>query len=694
MPQHSSQYVPVYRTRKVNTDHKNIEKILINTPNLFHRMVKYWDNCGRTLSGFDTETTGLDTEKEKLVGCSFAFSFNKAFYLPFGHNKEGSQNLPSRYINEVGSLLDASDKVLMWNKRFDLRVRRDMMQHDISVPNDVDPSILVFNWDSNIGLPALKRTAKEILGWELEDFSDTFGKNANLSHYSPEEVLDYACLDAVLLLHLYRAAYHMYGKAGYIIDVDEKVMRLMLDLEDLGHPIDREWLEQLGPCIKTEMKQIMEHIKKLLNKEVNPNSPQQVAKALLSLKIDTGEQTATGNMSTGEAQLKKVQNKHPFVNDVIRYRKLSKASSTYIKPLLAAVQSSRPVRFAYKTTNVPTGRFSGGTRGNNTYFTKVNIQGVTKSKSLDYFAIPGESEKSVLGWLFHPISKDENGNRIACGKVIGTDIEGWVVEGKDTANSLRKVFTCHPNHYYCHFDYKAEEMRIPANLSKDPVMIQMFLSGQDPHMQTAYMMFDEENYNSDFRKSAKILNFNLLFGGQKYSIGEKMGIPPVEAQHQIDKWWSVFNTLRLWKEDLVKKSRERGYVRTAFGRYRQVKFWTSSPIRGIRAFGDRTIVNSKIQGTAADIIRIALVRLSDADLLLAETNRFLSTVHDEVNFSIHKDCVLDNIPKIIDCMSVTKKGWQIPMEVDFEIGFSWGESWPFHFNPEGQLVPTGTWVRK
>jgi DNA polymerase I-like protein with 3'-5' exonuclease and polymerase domains len=704
MPQHAAGLVPVYRTLKVDTSHRNIDKQLINTPELFDRMVRYWDKCGKGLVGFDTETTGLDTTQANLVGCSLSFSYGRAFYLPFGHeNTEGSPNLSREILPKIATLLDSSERVLMWNKRFDLRVRRDMMGHDISVQNDFDPSILVFNWDTNIGMPALKKMAFEILGWDLKDFADTFGKNANLSHYTPEEVLDYACMDAVLLLHLYRASAHMLESAPFIINLDEQIMRIMLELEELPHPLDIKHLENLGPEILKDLKDTKAAIEKSLKKEINPGSSQQVGRALLELKIDTGAKTKTGRMATGEEYLTRIENRHPVIPMILRYRKLQKASGTYIQPLLKSSADNHPVRFAYKTTMVPTGRFAGGSKETNPFFTKVNIQAIIKPFSRNFLAIPNTGKKSVVGWKFLPIDRLDDGTLQVKGHTIGTEVNGkpvydecvksgYIVEGKEPTSNLRKAFKCHPDHLFCHFDYKAEEMRLPANFSKDPVMIDMFLSGKDPHTQTAYMMFGKENYNSDFRKKAKICNFNLLYGGQKYSIAEKLKCSPAKAQEYINRWWKVFGVLEQWRDGLITKGRRQGFIRTAYGRFRRVKYWTSSLSRGIRSFGDRTIVNTKVQGTGGDIMRIALVQLYNAGFLTSKECSFLSSVHDEVNFSIHRDRVVDTIPKIYHCMDIKRKSWMVPMEIDFELGFSWGELWPFHFDSTGILVPTGQWI--
>jgi len=711
MPQHTSQYVPVYRTKKRDDgQYKNISMILVDTPAKFRKMVELWKQSPKIV-GFDTETTGLNHTTADLVGCSIAFDRTYSFYLPFGHQiTDESPNLSIDHFALVTKLLDKSERVLYWNKKFDKRIRRCNGHTNLRDDHEVDLMIEVYNWDTNVGMPALKPSAKEILGWNLDSFETKFGKDANLSMYRPREVLEYAGFDAVLLLYLYDKIPDIKPRSNLLLKIDEKAASVIADdIEEQETPMDKRELTKLQVQFMADMKALEEAINREAKQKLNPESPKQVREFLIAHKIDTGSTTKKGDsMSCGVDALTKVKNAHPVLEMILKHRKLKKALGTYIKPL----QESEHPHFAYKTVQVATGRLSGGTDKKNDFFTHVNIQGVTKSAAMDYFAIQESSpsfaifqqaqiypkcfKRNVEGWYFFPVEYRGENKEEAWVKNfrIGRDIwDGYITEGFDPRNNIRRAFVCREGDYYVHFDYAAQEMRLPANFSEDKTMVKMFLSGEDPHKQTAVMLFGEANYNRDARKIAKILNFNLLYGGQKYSIAEKLRTSPEKAQDYIDKWWGLFSGLNRWKDLTIKKAINDGYVRTAFGRVRRVSFWANSTNYAVRAFGERTIINTIVQGTGGDIVRLALIRANALNLTNSIDCRTLSAVHDEINYSVKQERIYEVIPQIQHVMAIRKPEWKVPMEVGLAVGFSWGEMWDFKFT-NGVLIPDGKFYGK
>jgi len=707
MPQHVNDYTPVYQTTKIDNRYKDISMILVDTPKKFKTVVELWKDSPRIV-GFDTETTGLNHEKVDLVGCSIAFDRRYSFYIPFGHLiKDGSPNLDLEYFQLVNTLLNKSERVLYWNKTFDKRIRRAFGHTNIREDNETDLQIEVYNWDTNVGMPALKKSVYTILGWNLPSFTTKFGKDANLAMFRPKEVLEYAGYDAVTLLYLYDKIPSIYPRSKYILNLDEKSCNSIAKIEEMPMPMNKVELKKLHVQYKAELKELDNQITKLAKQKINPNSPKQVSSFLISQKIDTGAKTKTGNMSCGADALNGVKHKHPALELIVKYREVQKAIGTYIKPMVV----DGPIRFGYKTCQVSTGRLAGGTDKKNDFFCHVNIQGIPKAPSLDYFAVfenlnaylrikeegqfPEDFKKNVEGWYFFPVTYVGEDKVPYVGNLqIGVDIfDGYIVEGFNPENNIRRAFVCREGDYFVHYDFSAQEMRLPANFSKDPVMELMFLSGEDPHGKTAIMLFGEANYNRDARKIAKILNFNLLYGGQKYSIAEKLECSPEEAQIYIDKWWNLFAGLRRWRNSLIKKGKSEKYIKTAFGRIRRVGFWVNSMDYKTGLFGERTIINTRVQGTAGDIIRTCIVRADKLDLLYSEICRILTTVHDEINFSVRKGEICQTLPRIREAMWVQKDDWVIPMDLGLSIGFSWGEMWDFEF-VDGKLIPDGKYITK
>lgn len=708
MPQYISTYTPAYRAKK-KTSLPHIDMILIDTPKKFKKMVSLWKDSPRVV-GFDTETTGLNHTKVDLVGCSIAFNRAYSFYLPFGHMVvDGSPNLPLEYFGLTQELLNRSKCVLYWNKKFDKRIRRAFGHTDIPEDQECDLQIVYYNWDTNVGSPALKSTLEEALGWQLPSYEEKFGKNADLSMYRPKEVLEYAGYDAVSLLYLLDDVNNRFlDRDKFLLHMDEVVTNVISDIEETPMPINKEVLKELQVEYKGEMKSLQEKIDGIAKQKLNPESPKQVQSYFISNKIDTGEKTKKGSMACGEKQLERIKKSHPIIPMILEHRKMRKLMGTYLKPLV----DSPEVHFAYKTCQASTGRLSGGTDKKNDFFTHVNIQGIPKANSMDYLACYKDSDsyrilelsgqfdacfkKNVEGWYFFPVRKDikDDGVDYWVGEfLVGRDLEGCITEGFDPKGNVRRAFECREGDYYVHLDFSAQELRLPANFSHDKALVEVFLSGLDPHRQTAIMLFGEENYNGDMRKIAKILNFNLLYGGQKYSIGEKLHTTPDKAQEYIDGWWNLYRGVQMWRNKLILQGKKTGVIKTAFNRIRRVSFWLNSQDYSVRSFGERTCINTTVQGTGGDIIRLALIRAAKLGLHKSLECLILSVVHDEINYSVKKEKLYEIIPQILKAMNVKRKNWKVPMDLGLAVGFSWGEMWDFDF-VDGKLVPSGEYIKK
>lgn len=701
-------YKPVYDTGLKDDSYKNFQCILIDDEDKFNRLLTLWDKSDKTLVGFDTETNScLDPEKLKMVGCSIAFNKEYGFYLPFYHTV--GQVLPLDCFTKLERILHEAGTVLYYNTRFDLRVQRKY-GHDISKINDFDISLAVWNWDTNVKMPSLKKVAiKYLLGWDLESFEERFGKIQNLAMYFPEEVVEYAVYDSISLLHLYEKCTPIIKEAHLPISLDNMLTRTIMKIEDTPHPLDIDTAVALNEEIITSLQKLEQEIYDLIGYEFKISSHEQLARELLRLGLDTKEYTdKKKTMKTGLRFLKRLEKQHPVVSKIMEYKKLSKLLNSFVSSLVESYREDLGgCRFAYHLTDAPTGRLASGNDEKNTYFGNLNIQAISKSSAVEYLAIPAHPQdpNAILGYSFLPLTKlEKDGETVLCtktGRVVGKDITGILVEGQEQRNNVRRVFIPHKNHWFVHFDYKAQELRIPANLAQDQYMIDTFLSGRDPHEQVAILMFGAENYNKDKRKIAKILNFSTLYGASKYTIAERLGCSVDEAWEYMNTWWKIQSGLKRWKTHVENQGRQHGFVKTAFGRIRRVGYWfnklNDQGNKDFRAegFALRTCINTSVQGAAGDMMRKALVFLDK--ILLNEYPssdiQILSSVHDEINFSIAKDRIAEVVPKIEKIMSDKLDTWPVNMEVDMEVGTSWGFMFPFKlengvFQPNGKSVET------
>lgn len=234
----------------------------------------------------------------------------------------------------------------------------------------------------------------------------------------------------------------------------------------------------------------------------------------------------------------------------------------------------------------------------------------------------------------------------------------------------------------------AEELRLAAGLSKEPVLYNAFKTGQDPHKMTAIKMFGEDNYNKDRRKDAKISNFGLLYDGNEYTLASATGKDIEECRILYKQYWKTMSTLKMWKRQQVTKCYQNGGVcYTAYGRPRRLLYYLNHPLDKMRSFGERSVCSHIIQGTGGDIMRMTLIKLYKSLFIpYAKDSGFIGCVHDEIVFWVNKDIVLDVVHQVQDIMEVTVPTSDIKLETSVEVGNSYGYTFPFKWE-NGILVP-------
>lgn len=462
---------------------------------------------------FDTETTGLDFEEIDLVGYSFCLDGKTAYYVPVYHFQyEG--NLGEESVKFIYERMCEAKKVFMYNMRYDARImeyygykenkadldkRRWMYaKFDMSKVDYYDVSVPVWLADTNQKYPSLKWSSLHFLGIEQLHFDEVIENAGSFFYLNPSENEDtvfYAAADALCTFLLATATVKYFTEAKHSAKFDNLMLYPLLHYENERIWLDGDVLKNLYIIATDRVDKMERDVYAMIGGQINLNSPVQVAQAFERLGIDTGERTSKGTMSVGIKILadlpKEYVEKFPALKSYINYKKTAKLISSYIKPLLKEYERRGYCRFAYKTTEVPTGRLACGKDGKNSFFSPINAQSLPKPhvKMEDVFDLGdrnlfSKKDNIIMGYKFVYSSYDEEGKHI-----IPDDPTyiGWV-EGMDDDLNIRMaispkmlVDSGDDEFLYCSFDYAAEELRIAANLSREPNWVDAFVHGDDIH---------------------------------------------------------------------------------------------------------------------------------------------------------------------------------------------------------------------
>ena len=462
---------------------------------------------------FDTETTGLDFEEIDLVGYSFCLDGKTAYYVPVYHFQYGG-NLGEESVKFIYERMCEAKKVFMYNMRYDARImeyygykenkadldkRRWMYaKFDMSKVDYYDVSVPVWLADTNQKYPSLKWSSLHFLGIEQLHFDEVIENAGSFFYLNPSENQDtvfYAAADALCTFLLATATVKYFTEAKHSAKFDNLMLYPLLHYENERIWLDGDVLKNLYIIATDRVDKMERDVYAMIGGQINLNSPVQVAQAFERLGIDTGERTSKGTMSVGIKILadlpKEYVEKFPALKSYINYKKTAKLISSYIKPLMKEYERRGYCRFAYKTTEVPTGRLACGKDGKNSFFTAVNAQSLPKPhvKMEDVFDLGdrnlfSKKDNIIMGYKFVYSSYDEDGKHI-----IPDDPTyiGWV-EGMDDDLNIRMAISPKmledsndDDFLYTSFDYAAEELRIAANLSREPNWVDAFVHGDDIH---------------------------------------------------------------------------------------------------------------------------------------------------------------------------------------------------------------------
>ena len=569
---------------------------------------------------FDTETTGLNTMTAELVGISFATEVGKAWWVPVACDDWTEESLLTR----LGSVFaDTNKEAVAHHFKFDYKIlARRGVKFGVRAFDTMIAHYLIQPESSH----KLDRLAETELGYATIPITDLIGKSGkdqkHMGQLDPASITDYACEDADIALQLReRLIPQLEDVAGTALfrDVEMPLAIILADMELEGVRINVPELEhynvELGAKIDALTQVIHEHAGQMFNID----SPKQLGPILFeTLAIPAKvKKTKTGQYPTGEEVLEKIKSAHPIVDAVLKYRKLKKLKSTYVEPLPKLVNSdSGRIHTTYQQTVAATGRLS---------------------------------------------SKDPNLQNIP----IRTP------EGR----AIRKSFIPRDeNHVLVAADYSQVELRIAAALSKDQGLVDAFVQGMDIHTATAAKVFQvsHEQVDRDMRSKAKAVNFGILYGQGAFGLAQNLGIPRREAKEIIDAYFEQFAALKAFTAQCVDEVREKGYAETVLGRRRYLPDIQSANAT-VRAFAERNAVNAPIQGSAADVIKVAMVNIDAALKAKGLKSKMIMQVHDELVFDVPRSELLELQALIGPAMNEAVT-LEVPLAVDMSSGEDWLEA--------------------
>lgn len=704
-------YVPwVGAVPKIENWYKNFNFVLVES---MEDLEKIFDGKKDYYMAFDTETTGLDFEEIDLVGYSFCLDGKIAYYVPVYHFQY-SGNLGEESVKFIYDRMCEAKKVFMYNMRYDARImeyygykdnkeeldkkRWLYAKFDMSKVSYYDVSVPVWIADTNIKYPSLKWASLHYLGIEQLHFDEVIEDAGSFFYLNPSDNQDtvfYAAADALCTFLLATNTVRYFQEGGWSAKFDNMMLYPLIHYENEKIWIDGSVLKEYYKIATDRVDKLERDVYNMIGNQINLNSPIQVSQAFERLGIDTGQRTDSGAMAVGIKVLadlpKEYVDNYPALRSYIEYKKTAKLISSYIKPFLKEYERRGYCRFAYKTTEVPTGRLACGKDGKNSFFSPINAQSIPKPhvKMEDVFDLGDRSlfskkDNIIMGYKFVYSSYDENGKHI-----IPDDSRyiGWV-EGMDDDLNIRMSISPKllkddgdDEFLYTSFDYAAEELRIAANLSREPNWVKAFTSGDDIHKSTACAIWGEEHYNRDYRKMAKYANFSILYGASSHSLyaDSRYGFKSLqEAEDFYNKYKKALPVLFQWQDRIIASAKRKGMIQTYFGRPRRLRSYYENRQIG---FANRSAGNTSVQGVAGDILKMVMIKLWKA---LFNNDAYKNDVgwrvaiHDEIGYSIRATKLMEIMKLIKETQSVKLKDWPVEIMTDPSVGWSMGRVYDFH----------------
>lgn len=608
-------YIPAVADKNIfNTEH---EYILIDTDEKMMGLIK-------TLStekeiSFDTETTNIDANLAELVGLSFAITPGKGYYVPCPPDRERTM-----HILQLFSILFV-DESITWvgqNLKYDLLV---LKWYGVELTGQLFDTMLAHYVIEPDGKRNMDMLSAKYLGYEPIHIEELIGKRGKgqgtMRDVEIEKAKEYAVEDADITLQLkqhFLPQLKTKAVEKVFYEVENPLVKVLTDMEFEGIRIDMDFLKGYSKELEADAKIAEESVYMQAGVRFNLASPKQLGEVLFDkLKLNpNAKKTKTGQYATGEDVLLKLSSQHKICDDILTFRELTKLKSTYVDAL--------PQLIHPRTGRVHT-----------SYAQAVAVTGRLSSNNPNLQNIPIRTEK-----------------------------------GKE----IRKAFIpASSDHVLVSADYSQIELRIVAAISADENMCNAFITGMDIHTATAAKVFNVrvEEVTKEMRYKAKSVNFGIIYGQGAFGLAENLGIPRGEAKEIIDNYKKQFPNIQKYMDNTINFCKERGYVETLMGRKRWLKDINSANFT-VRGFAERNAINSPIQGTAADMIKLAMIKIDAAFKAGGIKSKMLLQVHDELVFDVWKDELETVKPIILNCM---QSALALPNDVPTDAELGSGDNW-------------------
>ncbi|MCX2683796.1 DNA polymerase I [Campylobacter sp. MIT 21-1685] len=584
----------------------NFETRVLTDENTLFELLNSIDN--ENIIAFDTETTGLDTKEAKIVGFSFCFNEQQAFYVPLAHNYLG-----------VGKQLSLESAKKILQNIYEHFIVGHNLKYDFEIiennfgltPPKKYADTLILAWLHNPGLRInMDDLALRLFRYKTIHFEELVKKGENFANVEINKACKYAGEDVYITLRFY--LYFLNNLESNLLEIAKKYefdfIKIIMMIEKNGIQLDTNLLKALMQKFDKEIKNLSNEIYTLCGEKFNLNSPKQIGDILFDkLKLPSGKKSKTG-YSTDEKVLKELKDKHPVVSKILHYRELAKLYSTYCEPLLKLALKDKNSRIysSFLQTGTATGRLS---------------------------------------------SRDPN-------------LQNIPARGQ-YAKDYKSCFIAKNGFSFISFDYSQIELRMLAHFSEDIKLLEAFKNNEDIHAKTAIMIFGRSDYET--RSIAKSINFGLIYGMGYKTLSRNLKIQANLAKEYIEKYFENFTSIKSYFETVKNEAKKNGFIKTLLGRKRYFDFENAKPM--MLAMYERESINSILQGSAADIIKLAMLEIAKD---LNEEKKLILQIHDELLFEVKDELCENFIKKVSDIMENIVK-LKVNLKISSNIAKNWGE---------------------
>ena len=569
---------------------------------------------------FDTETEGLNALETDIVGISFSWQKGIGYYLPIKNNKP----VHEKSFEILRPFFESTEIIKVGhNIKFDIQV---LHKYNVKVSSPIYDTMVahyLINPDMRHNLDTLSESYLNYSPISIESLIGKKGKNQiSMRDVSIDKITDYASEDADITLQLksiFDKEIEVNNLSKIFYDIEIPMINVLSEMETEGIKIDTSYLEKLDKEFEEDLEKLKKEIFKKSGEEFNLNSPKQLGEILFDkLKlVSKPKKTKTGQYSTSEEVLSSLANDHKIIEDILEWRSLDKLQNTYVKSLPNEVSSlTNRVHSSFNQTVTTTGRLS----SNN-----PNLQNI-------------------------PI-RTANGQKIR---------RAFIPRGID--------------YILMAADYSQIELRVIASMSNEENMIDAFVNNQDIHTMTASKIYnvDPENVTREQRGNAKTVNFGIIYGVSAFGLSQQTDLNRSESKVMIDNYFLNYPGLKKYMSDQIDFARNNGYVETIMGRRRYLQN-INSQNNMLRSSSERNAINAPIQGSAADIIKIAMININSELKKQSLKSKMLLQVHDELVFDVHKS-EKDQIKDIVKTTMESAVKLKVPLKIDLEFGKNWLEA--------------------